>query len=182
MLHGNKAQSSQGSAAWRGKRLRLDSTEVLRCVIYLQPALHTPTSTMCTLVLILHATPVRDPCSQLSPANNLLPSRALVSSISSFHLCLGYLSASHQNDWLPPHIARKLDNADWSSGWKPQQLQKWRGTRLGVCLGGEREGKEVVIDFFAYHFQGMNQRFLPRDKQQASALSLVGLAFILALL
>lgn len=44
---------------------------------------------------------------------------------------------------------------------------------------GERSSNRF---FFAYHFQGMNQCFLPRDKQQASALSLVGLAFILALL
>lgn len=169
MLHGNKAQSSQGSAVWRGKRLHLDGTEVLQCVIYLQPALHTPTPMVCTLALILRAIPVRDPCSQLSPANNLLPSRALVSSISSFHLHLSYLSTSHGNDWLPPHIARKLDNADWSSGWKPQQLRKWRSTRLGVWLGGEKEGKEVVIDFFSpttfkawikVFFQEINNRWV----------------------
>lgn len=76
--------------------------------------------------------------------NHSLHSPTFVSSISSFHLCLSYLSTSHWNDWLPPHIARKLDNADWSSGCKPQQLQK-RG--LEACLGVEKEGK-VVTDFF----------------------------------
>ena len=150
MSHGNKAQPSQGSTIWKGKRLRSDSTEVLQHVTYLQPALCTPAPTVRTLALSLHVIPIRDPCSQLSLANNLLPSGALVSSISSFHLRLSYLSTSHWNDWLPPRIARKLDNTDWSSGWKPQQLQKWTGTHLGVCLGAEKEVKEVVTDFFFF--------------------------------
>lgn len=148
MLHGKKAWSAWGNSL---KKVRSFTFLKLYSMLFLLSPHNTD---HCILAQVFHTNLLRQQSSQFSPANNLLPSRALVSSISSFHLGLSYLSTSHWNDWLPPHAARKHDNADWSPACKAQEWQKERGTCLGVwvshLLRDREEKKEKSSNRFFF--------------------------------